>query len=202
VPHEAGFPNLITGTARHHQQLDVERKSVDRQAWKQGLGRFRTEQLEAALRIRDPGQHQQPHVRVKDASDRMAQPVFTEAPRSRRLARPDHNMRRRAATDHADKAIQVVGWHGQIGVRHEPPGPARLQHAAPDGGALPSAVASDQPDARLGSRMLLHHRARPVVTAIVDDDDLPREAQPLQVGAQLAQAASDGGFFVERGNDD
>lgn len=202
MPHDASLANLKAGAPRHDEQLDIKREPHDRHPRKQGVGHLRAEQLEAALRIRDVRQYQQPHVPVEDAPDRVAQPVLADAQRARGLARPDHDMWRRAVADDTDEAIQVVGRHGQVGVRHEPPGSTRLQHSALDCGALPSAAAPEQPDTRVRGGILLHHRARPVVTPIVDDDDLPREAELIQVGAQLAQAPCDGAFFVECGNHD
>jgi hypothetical protein len=50
--------------------------------------------------------------------------------------------------------------------------------------------------------MLPRHRARPVAAPVIDDDDLPGETEPVEVGVQFAQAASDGAFFVERWNND
>jgi hypothetical protein len=202
VPHDAGLANFEAGTPRHHEQLDIEREPLDRHPRKQGVGRLRAEQLEAALRIRDAPQHQQPHVTVEDASDRVAQPMLADALRARGLARPDHDMWRRAVTDDTDEAIQVVGRHRQVGVRHEPPRSTRLQHSALDRGTLPSTAAPDQPDTRVRGGMPLHHRARPVITPVVDDDDLPGEAELIQMVAQVAQAPCDGAFFVECGNHD
>lgn len=202
MPHDAHFPNLIAGTTRHHEQFNIEREPPDGQARKQRVGRFRAEQLEATLGIRDPRQHQQPHVCIEDAPDRMAKPVLTHPLRPVSLARPHHDVGRRGVAEGADKSIQIVGRHRQVGVRHEAPGPARVQHPAPNRGALPFAMAPDRPDARVLRGVPLHDRGRPIGAPVIDDEDFPCDAQSVQVGAQVDQTPSDGGGFVEGWNDD
>jgi hypothetical protein len=202
VPHDAGLADLEPCAPRQHKQLHVERKSRDRQAGKERLGRFGAEQLEAALRVHDAGQREQADVRVERPSDEMPQPVLTHAPRSERLAGSDDDVGRGRRLDGIEKPLEVVGRHREVRIRHEPPGAARFEHPPLDRLALSAAPSPNQADAPIGGRGLFDDRIRPVAAPVVDDDQLPGKAEAVEVVLKLAQRSSDRRFFVEGGNDD
>jgi len=110
-------------------------------------------------------------------------------------------VRRRGPPDGVEKAIEIVGRHGEVGIGHEPPRTARFQHPALDGSAFPSPPSPDQPDPPIGGRRLFDDRSRGVAAPVVNDNQLPIKTEMVQVGAQVAQRPGNDSFFVEGGND-
>jgi len=111
-------------------------------------------------------------------------------------------MRRRRRRDGIQEAIEVVGWHGEVRIGHEPPCAASLQHAALDGLSFPAAPAANQPDAPIAGCSLFDERYGAVGASIVNDDQLPVETQPIHVAAEIAQRPRYRSFLVEGWYDD
>ena len=75
--------------ARAGEQLDVEAPAVDRGGRQHRLDGLRGEQLEAALRVLDAGQHHRPDQRVEDAAEQMPVQRLADAHRARALPAAD-----------------------------------------------------------------------------------------------------------------
>lgn len=131
----------------------------------------------------------------------MPPPRFVQPLRAGSLARSDHDVRHRLAAGGRNEAVQVVGRHREIRIRHEAPVAPRLQHATADGSALAAPAAADQANSRVATRALFHDGRGAIRAAVVDDDDLPGKAELLQGRAHLIDARTNAGFLVEGRND-
>src|SRR5215510_12893670 len=94
-PHHAYLLNAEAGTLRKEQELDVERKSIDREMRTERLDGVLAEQLEAALCVHDSWCGEQPDDPVEHPPDRMARQRLADTARAGSFARP-HNHRGRA----------------------------------------------------------------------------------------------------------
>jgi len=202
APDDAGFLHVEASPPRHHQHLHIEGEPRDRQAREERFGGLGAEQLEPALRVHDPGDREQAHVRVEDTADQVAEPVLADPQRPWGLPRAYDDMRRGRRRDGVEEAIEVVGRHGEVGIGHEPPGAASFQHAALDGLSFSAAPTANQADSPIAGRSLFDDRHGAVGASIVNDDELPVETQPIHVAAEIAQGPRYRAFLVKGGDDD
>src|SRR5258705_240736 len=86
-PGDGNLANREARAPREKENLDVEAEPIEPLQREERLRGAGAEQLEAALRVVDPAQHDDLHHPVEDAADGVAHPRLADAPRAFRLAR-------------------------------------------------------------------------------------------------------------------
>ena len=157
----------------------------------------RAEQLEAALRVHDPGEREQTHVRVEDPADQVAKPVLADAHRPGCFREP----------------MTICGAGGEATASRNRSrlsgGMARsasaMNRQVPRASSMPRWMAFPFPPRPPRTRRTRRSRAAacsticrgPIGAAIVNDDQLPVEGQAVHVAAEVAKGLSYRPLFVE-----
>jgi hypothetical protein len=95
-----------------------------------------------------------------------------------------------------EKAGDVVGGRGQVGVGHVAPVTGGCEESVADGGALAAMGQGEQAHARVGGDQIANDVGSPIPAPVVGHDDLPRGGEGLERGAQLLHARGNASLFV------
>jgi hypothetical protein len=202
VPYDPGFTDIEARPPRQDEQFHIESEPRDRQTRKERVRGLGAEQLEATLRVGDSREGEHPDMRIEHAANQVPEPVLTDPPRPWRLTRPDDDVRRGRYGSGVEKPDQVVGRHREVGIRHEPPFAPSCEHSGLYGLALSTPSPANETHATVGGCGLFDDGPCPITAPVVDDDQFPRQIQPVEVDSELPDGAADRLLFVEGGNND